>query len=700
MKNKFGFGGAVQIAFAFFAFAMVFLAMIGGINRYSPIPFGDMWSGTLGFFLRVQDGDYSAWWAQHNEHRIVLARMLFWLDFKVFGGMSYFLIASNYVIAAGTCYIFYRFILGRVGPGRLCRLDWALIFFVIGSLFLWTQDENFTWAFQSQFFFAQLLPLAALYWLARSVESTKRFEYLIACLFGVLAVGTMANGVLIFPLMAVSAWLMRQGKARVLVLVVLSALVLFIYFADYQAPYRHGHLSDAIKGNPLGLVEYVLLYLGGVFYFLCGMGVFARYVAIAAGGVLLSLSLFMFLLNVSKAREKPYLIVLLVFVAYVVGTACGTGGGRLVYGVDQALSFRYTTPSIMAWCALIVALYVPEWWAKDVVRKIVFLVFASLAFLMLKYQTNALVRFEALNSIRSAAVMALNLGIADMDYIREVSPNSDPMLISSRASALRLSVFGRYPLVGLREQIGEKIDVSGSVPCVGAFDRFEPIAGVGDYVRVHGWLFDPQVEASPALIRFIGRNGEVIGFAQTGTPRPDVAKVINSRARKAGFVGYVKSVAAGGSVTALGDAPRCNIDFLIPREVISLKRVSGPLAGNESGVISEAEIVSNKGFDGADFQKTTIDGLLILGSFIAADSDVGRVRFMAKKGESFYYRSGPTAGRQILKIPSDGVEVVLPASEEWVRVVLDSIGIEKTEVEVVDAGQGWGEWSAIGLKKH
>ena len=65
------------MAFAFFAFAMVLLAMIGGVRRYSPIPFGDMWNGTLGFFVRIQDGDYSAWWAQHNEHRIVLARILF-----------------------------------------------------------------------------------------------------------------------------------------------------------------------------------------------------------------------------------------------------------------------------------------------------------------------------------------------------------------------------------------------------------------------------------------------------------------------------------------------------------------------------------------------------------------------------------------------------------------------------------------------
>jgi len=131
-----------------------------------------------------------------------------------------------------------------------------------------------------------------------------------------------------------------------------------------------------------------------------------------------------------------------------------------------------------------------------------------------------------------------------------------------------------------------------------------------------------------------------------------------------------------------------------------LKRASGTLPRNESGIVSEAEIVFNKGFGGADFQRTAIDGLLILGSFTNADSDIGQVRFRARQGEYFYYRSGPTVGLQILKIPSNGVEIVLPASQEWVRVVLERIGVERTEVEVVDAGQGWGEWSAIALKKR
>ncbi|MGD4365427.1 hypothetical protein QT713_22860, partial [Xanthomonas citri pv. citri] len=42
---------------------------------FSPVPFWDMWDGGLGFYVR-QMTDVSQWWAQHNEHRIVLSRIL------------------------------------------------------------------------------------------------------------------------------------------------------------------------------------------------------------------------------------------------------------------------------------------------------------------------------------------------------------------------------------------------------------------------------------------------------------------------------------------------------------------------------------------------------------------------------------------------------------------------------------------------
>src|SRR5262245_64250723 len=86
--------------FALLALSFVGLAIIGAIRVYSPVPLSDMWNGSVDFFRRVNDGDMAAWWAAHNEHRIVLARILFWMDLALFSGTAWLLIVAHYLLSA------------------------------------------------------------------------------------------------------------------------------------------------------------------------------------------------------------------------------------------------------------------------------------------------------------------------------------------------------------------------------------------------------------------------------------------------------------------------------------------------------------------------------------------------------------------------------------------------------------------------
>ena len=88
---------------------IVGLAIVGGFRSYSPVPFCDDWEGILKFFIRVQDEDNAGWWEQFHEHRIVLARLLFWANFKWLGGENWPLITINYLCVG----------LGDVDFGRL-----------------------------------------------------------------------------------------------------------------------------------------------------------------------------------------------------------------------------------------------------------------------------------------------------------------------------------------------------------------------------------------------------------------------------------------------------------------------------------------------------------------------------------------------------------------------------------------------------
>ena len=106
------------------------LAIIGGYEAYSPVPMGDMWNGTLGFYVNASHGDWSSWWAQHNEHRILLSRILFWMEEAWFSGKGLFLLVTNYLLVAGVAILFFfiwiRGTVPRFRYDQLMRLGWKI----------------------------------------------------------------------------------------------------------------------------------------------------------------------------------------------------------------------------------------------------------------------------------------------------------------------------------------------------------------------------------------------------------------------------------------------------------------------------------------------------------------------------------------------------------------------------------------------
>ena len=97
----------------------VLLAVIGAVRNYSSVPHWDMWPGYVEFWVRLGEGHWREWWALHNEHRIVLARVLFWIDHAVFGGTIGFLLVVNYLLVFGAFLTFRAILLERAGSKDL-----------------------------------------------------------------------------------------------------------------------------------------------------------------------------------------------------------------------------------------------------------------------------------------------------------------------------------------------------------------------------------------------------------------------------------------------------------------------------------------------------------------------------------------------------------------------------------------------------
>src|SRR3974377_1709602 len=72
---------AVKFTTIFVLVVFAILTCVGIARSYRPLPAPDDWHG-LDFFINVSEGNWQAWFAQFLEHRPVLPRVFYWVDFK------------------------------------------------------------------------------------------------------------------------------------------------------------------------------------------------------------------------------------------------------------------------------------------------------------------------------------------------------------------------------------------------------------------------------------------------------------------------------------------------------------------------------------------------------------------------------------------------------------------------------------------
>lgn len=534
-----------NILLIFLSFAAYYFlsATLGGINHYSAVPYLDMWR-SFEFYKNVLENNFGAWWAQHNEHRIVLSRILFLLDFKWFSGSAKFLISCNFLLAGLAFFVVYSALRENLKQNseKFARHLIGLLIFCL--LFSWMQRENFTWEFQSQFFLAQLIPLGAflLLYKAQSSLTHATMFFLLACLVGILAIGTMANGVITLPLMLILAVVLGMKNWQIATLFTLSILTLGIYFYGYSSPEGHGQLSTTVLNDPLGLLHYVLTYLGNPVYYLPVHSIMAAQIA----GIFLILSAVYFLMiSIRKPKDSSLSLALVTFLIYISGTALVTGGGRLFLGIEQAISSRYTTPVLLAWSVLLV-LYAPiiARQASIHLYRIVPLVFIPLLLLpqqFIAFHPKSEMYFEYL-----IALLAIELGVDDVIQVSTLNPILPLSADESRAfiniaAQNDLSVFNNPLIKDAVLLIGQKAQISELTTCVGGFDKRVEIFSDPHYRAVSGWLYNSKNKTVPPIIHILNDEGVVVGYALTGQRRETLLASMGKKAEFSGFKGYILS---------------------------------------------------------------------------------------------------------------------------------------------------------------
>jgi hypothetical protein len=512
------------------------LLIVGAVINYCAVPYWDMWNGTLEFYLKAIAGDIPVWFAQHNEHRIIFARLLFFIDNYFFHGEAIFLIASNIALLVSLFLIF--FLLQR----KLFANDhrrYILYAFSMAFLFSWLQHENIVWGFQGVFIAAYLFPLAAFYFLARCKLSERagNLYYWLAMFFSVLSLGTMGNGAATFPIVVIMAILMPLKRYQIFGLVISAVITLGTHFYFYQTPTAHTSLLTGLVNEPIDFALFLLTFLGAPFYYITHSLV----VAMLFGLIMIAATLW-FIKNYFKevdGNKKYYVLALIGMLLYVGASALGTSGARVSAGVSAGTAGRYLTPSLVAWVSL--ATLFMYYSNGGLAKRFGIVVLSLTPLFLVPSQIKAVKSDPQQYYERYVAVLALELNIKDPIYLEKVFPFIDWLMqMSVSIKEHDISIFRNELFVNVEENMLSKRRCLPDKLVPGYLDRIENIGPSEKYDRVYGWMLPLSEGRRVHRLDIVNENNEIIGAALSGSIRPDVKQQFGERGLYSGFTGYIR----------------------------------------------------------------------------------------------------------------------------------------------------------------
>ncbi|MGL4316270.1 MAG: hypothetical protein ACRCTL_06615 [Pseudomonas sp.] len=527
---------------AFFVLSTVY----GGVLNRTFVPVGDSWKGAVGFYIDSKS-DIGAWWRQYNDHRILLAKSIFWMDMEWMGSRAlvYLPLHLSLLFAlACTYFCYYRAVASPVVQGKRNLLVAGALCLVLA--FSWMQRENIVWEFQSEFILVYLLPLVALFLYAKSVAEARGALFVLSMVLAWLSAYAMANGILALPLLAVAALLFRDSKGRIALILALSVLSLIVFFIGYEKTPGSTSGYMMLADYPLKVITYALIYLGNPIY-------------TATHSVLLTSVLTVLALiylawawvDAFRSRQNPYVSALLVYALYVCLAAALTAFGRSFMPLDLAASSRYTTPGLTFWMVVALVLLSRAPYSFRFHSGLLRWMFTVFFLLLLNAQLSSFYYVDS--RLRTpfyieVAALALQLEVDDKKAKKYLLPLSkDKDAVFDRARQAHVGIFTDEHM-RFAKLMGGKTPSDWTL-CATNIQSSDVVDKVKQAYRLTGVVL---AEGEYQRMVFSNARGDVIGLALLGSPNlrektpawPELDWFLSVRNPK-GFAGY----ALGGEIS-------------------------------------------------------------------------------------------------------------------------------------------------------
>jgi hypothetical protein len=679
---------------------------------WAPVPLIDDWDRWITY---LTDSRLDWFWRVHVDHRLVLPKVFFELDHFLFQGRGWFLLVCSFCIQGLTAILLWRF------SARVSRQEAnervMLAAVITALLFSAQQWVNFVWPFQIQFplvYCAATAALLSLYKAAQKDRPGEDFWMAAALAAGVVANFSMANGVLLWPVVILAAFWLRLNRRWIGVLAAGAIVCGAAYFYHW-----HKSTPDHVYPQPERMLRVVAFWFAHLGSPLSPVSMWlldnktAMLTSAAIPGALLALAVLAAFVMLWRRRDffNSAQAILVFYCAYLVLSSATMAYARADEDLMEAFTSRYHTPAYILWvCALLAA-----WpWLQRLSRVVVYAVLCTGVLVgIVIHQRTTLIGVRGWMPhimLGEAAIVDNVVDKKSWEYIYHT-----PHIATDARDYLRnnhLSLFTEewthWPGIALDRRFF--IDRNPDA-CQGRFEEavMVPAAETPSW-QLSGWAWDVKAGRAPRYVILGDDNGQVAGVALTGFPQPPEFAALDPKYLGSPWNGFVtgepRSITA--YVVEADDRSLCAIGkHTLPRRgrEVDVTELGEPLPDTApqitGGWLADGYY---KGPGGPDAPPTSGP---VFGSYPDAKTGTLRLGPFPLDGHTdiaIPLVTGPDNHNLSIVIRDAATKEVLatmtppPMRVAWWYWRPDLPEGKEMAIEVIaqDNGSGWGQWLAIG----
>jgi len=677
---------------------------------WNPLPFSDDWDRWITY---VQD-HYSIGWfnREHVDHRLVAPKLLFAVDHLLFEGRGWFILVLSFCFQAATGMVIWKLSAHGYRQDRLERVILGAA--IVACLFSDQQWVNLACPFQVQFPMVYSAAVLAIWALWKSTHQGWSKGWLAtAVVLAVVATYSMANGILIWPVILLAALWLRIPKRSIVAVAGCALFIAFLYFHNWHRSSQPGDGVPLAVRIPRAL-EFWIGHLGSPMFPLAVLrpSDAARIAIAAVPGAILALALAIaFLMSWRRQRLNSAQAMLMFYGIFLALSSCVMAWGRSGISMLEMFTPRYLTPAYIFWAIMLALLW-------PLLRR--FSRYGACAAVLAGILVGVAIHQRAViqglrersPGMRLAGLAVVN-NVTDPEAWRNIYHT--PSIAMKAVDYLRdnqLTIFSEewthWPGIPLNRRFFIRNNADW---CQGEVEEAVAVSSpVKPGWRISGWAWDANAGRPPKFVILADKNNWVSGVGLAGFPQPSDLARVSSRYLGSPWTGYVDGQAREITAYVVGQDNRSLCAIGTRQLVAKSREVSftdlGALLPDSIPQITGAFVPDGyyKGPDGPGVPQT--NGR-VLGSF--PDANIGKLQIGpfhldGRTEIAIPLVTGPSNGKLSILVRDPVSKQVfahlspLPIRTSWWAWRPDIPLGREVSVEIVadDEGSEWGQWIALG----